>query len=192
MSPTSYQTAPPRVATYVLAKNRPSAAASPGPPPAPRRCRSTRQRSARPRSRTPATSTILPVRVAVVDIGSNSTRLLIADVDPHSGSVNELERRSTVTRLGHGVDASGSLSDDAIERVLSTLREYRTAIDAHDATANLAVLTSAVRDASNGPDFAARVRQRLRPRRPRTHRRRRGTAHVPRRHGRPARETGDH
>jgi len=97
-------------------------------------------------------------RVAVVDIGTNSTRLLVADVSP-AGQVSELVRRSTVTRLGEGVDASGSLSAKAIERVCSTLEEYRGEIDAHDCVANLAVLTSAVRDASNGPEFAERIRR---------------------------------
>jgi exopolyphosphatase / guanosine-5'-triphosphate,3'-diphosphate pyrophosphatase len=99
------------------------------------------------------------VRVAVVDIGTNSTRLLIADVDPANGSMRELVRRSNVTRLGHGVDATGLLSEDAIQRVLDTLEEYRAEIDAKGATANLAVLTSAVRDAANGPEFAQRVRE---------------------------------
>ena len=98
------------------------------------------------------------MRVAVVDIGTNSTRLLVADVDADSGSVEELERRSTVTRLGHGVDASGSLDDDAMQRVFDTLADYRAAIDRLGATANLAVLTSAVRDAANGARFAQRVR----------------------------------
>jgi exopolyphosphatase/guanosine-5'-triphosphate,3'-diphosphate pyrophosphatase len=97
-------------------------------------------------------------RVAVVDIGTNSTRLLIADVDPSTGAVEELLRRSQVTRLGEGVDAGGSLSEEAIARVLGTLADYRDAIDSHGAEANLAVLTSAVRDASNGDSFAARVR----------------------------------
>jgi exopolyphosphatase/guanosine-5'-triphosphate,3'-diphosphate pyrophosphatase len=97
-------------------------------------------------------------RVAVVDIGTNSTRLLVADVSP-AGEVAELVRRSTVTRLGEGVDASGSLSDGAIERVCSTLEEYRGEIDSHDCVANLAVLTSAVRDAANGPEFAERIRR---------------------------------
>jgi exopolyphosphatase / guanosine-5'-triphosphate,3'-diphosphate pyrophosphatase len=106
-----------------------------------------------------ATSSIPAVRVAVVDIGSNSTRLLVADVDPSSGAVEELERCSTVTRLGHGVDSSGSLDPDAVERVISVLRDYRALIDQHGATANLAVLTSAVRDASNGAQFAQRVRE---------------------------------
>ena len=105
------------------------------------------------------TSSIPPVRVAVVDIGTNSTRLLIADVDPESGALEELARRSRVTRLGDGVDAQGSLSPEAIDRVLATLAHYRAQIDAHECEANLAVLTSAVRDAANGADFAARVRE---------------------------------
>jgi exopolyphosphatase / guanosine-5'-triphosphate,3'-diphosphate pyrophosphatase len=97
-------------------------------------------------------------RVAVIDIGSNSTRLLIADVDPSTGAVAEVLRRSEVTRLGEGVDSGGSLSEEAIARVLETLGDYRDAIDSHRCAANLAVLTSAVRDASNGASFAARVR----------------------------------
>jgi exopolyphosphatase / guanosine-5'-triphosphate,3'-diphosphate pyrophosphatase len=98
------------------------------------------------------------MRVAVVDIGTNSTRLLIAEVDPASGAVDELERRSNVTRLGHGVDASGSLAEDAMQRVFATLTSYRALIDEHGAGANLAVLTSAVRDAANGAEFADHVR----------------------------------
>jgi exopolyphosphatase/guanosine-5'-triphosphate,3'-diphosphate pyrophosphatase len=98
------------------------------------------------------------MRVAVIDIGSNSTRLLIADVDPATRAVTELERRSTVTRLGQGVDASGGLAAEAIDRVTTTLAEYRQAMDERGATANVAVLTSAVRDAANGPAFTARVR----------------------------------
>ncbi len=99
------------------------------------------------------------MRIAVVDIGSNSTRLLIADVE--DGRVtSELERRSTVTRLGQGVDADGRLSDDAMHRVYSTLDEYRTAIDDHGADQAVAVLTSAVRDAANGQEFADTVKER--------------------------------
>jgi len=101
------------------------------------------------------------VRVAVVDIGTNSTRLLIAEVDPADGSVRELVRRSQVTRLGHGVDASGELDDASVERTWRVLEEYHSAIEEHGCEANLAVLTSAVRDASNGPQFAARVRDEL-------------------------------
>jgi exopolyphosphatase/guanosine-5'-triphosphate,3'-diphosphate pyrophosphatase len=101
------------------------------------------------------------VRVAVVDIGTNSTRLLIADVS--DGRVrSELERRSTVTRLGAGVDADGRLRDDAMERVYATLDDYRALIDAAGAETAVAVLTSAVRDAANGPEFAGTVADRYR------------------------------
>jgi exopolyphosphatase/guanosine-5'-triphosphate,3'-diphosphate pyrophosphatase len=98
------------------------------------------------------------MRVAVVDIGTNSTRLLIADVDAE-GSVTDLVRHSRVTRLGAGVDAHGGLSPEAIERTCAVLRDYRELIDGHDCEANLAVLTSAVRDASDGAAFAERVRR---------------------------------
>ena len=99
------------------------------------------------------------MRVAVVDIGTNSTRLLIAEVDPTSGGpIEELVRRSQVTRLGAGVDATGRLSEEAVQRVRSVLEGYRADIEGHRCERNLAVLTSAVRDASNGARFAALVR----------------------------------
>jgi exopolyphosphatase/guanosine-5'-triphosphate,3'-diphosphate pyrophosphatase len=98
-------------------------------------------------------------RVAVVDIGTNSTRLLIADVTD-DGAITELDRRSRVTRLGDGVDASGRLAPKAIDRTLATLDEYGAAIDHCGADLRPAVLTSAVRDATNGPDFVATVERR--------------------------------
>jgi exopolyphosphatase/guanosine-5'-triphosphate,3'-diphosphate pyrophosphatase len=99
------------------------------------------------------------VRTAVVDIGSNSTRLLIAAID--DGRVSEeLVRRTAVTRLGTGVDSSGRLNDEAMQRVYATLDEYRAEIDGHDVDRAIAVLTSAVRDASNGEQFADAVRTR--------------------------------
>ncbi|MGA2165001.1 MAG: Ppx/GppA phosphatase family protein [Solirubrobacteraceae bacterium] len=98
------------------------------------------------------------MRVAVVDIGTNSTRLLLADVEP-GGSVTELLRQSRVTRLGAGVDSGGALSPEAVERTCAVLSDYRALIDQHGCDANLAVLTSAVRDASNGADFTERVRR---------------------------------
>ena len=99
------------------------------------------------------------MRVAVVDIGTNSTRLLIAEVDSASGSLEELRRHSRVTRLGAGVDAGGRLSEEASERVFAVLADYQAEIEELRCTANLAVLTSAVRDASNGAEFASRVRE---------------------------------
>ena len=98
------------------------------------------------------------MRVAVVDIGSNSTRLLIADV--RDGRVTELDRRSVVTRLGEGVDASGRLGDAPQARVLATLDDYGAAISARRCDVRVAVLTSAVRDAENGAAFTETVRSR--------------------------------
>lgn len=97
------------------------------------------------------------MRVGVVDIGTNSTRLLIADVD--DGAIEELDRRSEVTRLGQGVDASARLADEAMGRVFATLAAYRDAMDAAAVAPEqrVAVLTSAARDAANGADFARRV-----------------------------------
>ncbi len=97
------------------------------------------------------------MRVAVVDIGTNSTRLLVADVGA-DGAVSELKRLSTVTRLGQGVDASGALAPEAMQRVFDTLERYRATIDEHGVPEAMAVLTSAVRDAANGAEFSARVR----------------------------------
>ena len=85
--------------------------------------------------------------VAVVDCGTNSTRLLIDDGE---GLGLRLQR---ITGLGRGVDADGRLRDDAIGRVLDALGEYREIIESHDASAVRAVATSAARDAANGAEF---------------------------------------
>jgi exopolyphosphatase/guanosine-5'-triphosphate,3'-diphosphate pyrophosphatase len=98
------------------------------------------------------------MRVATVDIGTNSTRLLIADVDS-SGAVEDLVRVSRVTRLGERVDSGGDLSEEAIERTTAVLADYCGLIEEHGCEANLAVLTSAVRDARNGAAFTERVRR---------------------------------
>jgi exopolyphosphatase/guanosine-5'-triphosphate,3'-diphosphate pyrophosphatase len=98
------------------------------------------------------------MRVAVVDIGTNSTRLLIADVT--GTRITEIDRRTTVTRLGQGVDHSGELHPEAMERVYAALDTYKKAIDDNDVDATTGVLTSAVRDARNGPAFTATVNER--------------------------------
>jgi exopolyphosphatase/guanosine-5'-triphosphate,3'-diphosphate pyrophosphatase len=84
--------------------------------------------------------------------------LLVADVDKSTGTVNELHRESQVTRLGDRVDTGGRLSEEAIGRVQATLTNYRATIDQYQCGANLAVLTSAVRDAVNGAEFTELVR----------------------------------
>jgi exopolyphosphatase / guanosine-5'-triphosphate,3'-diphosphate pyrophosphatase len=97
------------------------------------------------------------LRVAVVDIGTNSTRLLVADVTD-DGDLTERERRTKVTRLGDRLGETGVLGDEAMARVLGTLGEYQQVIDEQGVERAVAVLTSAVRDAANGEDFLARVR----------------------------------
>jgi exopolyphosphatase / guanosine-5'-triphosphate,3'-diphosphate pyrophosphatase len=99
------------------------------------------------------------MRVAVVDIGTNSTRLLVADVE--GGRVDEVDRRTTVTRLGEGLEASGRLSDAATGRVSDALAEYREAIDSLGAERVVAVATSAMRDAANGAEFHAEIERRF-------------------------------
>ncbi|MBV8940444.1 MAG: Ppx/GppA family phosphatase [Solirubrobacterales bacterium] len=98
------------------------------------------------------------MRVAIIDIGSNSTRLLIADVEDDRVE-NELDRRSEVTRLGAGVDVNGRLREDAMERVYAVLNEYEEATEDNDVEKKIAVLTSAVRDAKNGEEFAHTVQE---------------------------------
>jgi exopolyphosphatase / guanosine-5'-triphosphate,3'-diphosphate pyrophosphatase len=98
------------------------------------------------------------MRIAVVDIGTNSTRLLIAEVA--GGRVRELVRRTRVTRLGDGVDESGRLKDEAIERVIATCSEYRDEIERLSPERTVAVLTSAVRDAENGERLERMLRER--------------------------------
>ena len=95
-------------------------------------------------------------RIAVVDIGTNSTRLLVAEVG--DGELRELARESVVTRLGEGVDTTGRLGDEPQARVFAALDSFAPAIEG--ATVRTAVMTSAVRDAANGAEFAATVRDR--------------------------------
>jgi exopolyphosphatase/guanosine-5'-triphosphate,3'-diphosphate pyrophosphatase len=97
-------------------------------------------------------------RVAVVDIGTNSTRLLVAEVG--DGSLRELARESIVTRLGEGLEASGRLGEEPMGRVFAALDSFAGAIEGADI--RTAVMTSAVRDAANGAAFGAEVRDRYR------------------------------
>lgn len=98
-------------------------------------------------------------RVAVIDIGTNSTRLLIADVDGEE--VDEIYRESRVTRLGRGVDYSGQLSTEGIEAVCQTIAEYMPLVAEEEAEKVTVIATSAVRDAENGGAFVAELRERF-------------------------------
>jgi exopolyphosphatase/guanosine-5'-triphosphate,3'-diphosphate pyrophosphatase len=98
-------------------------------------------------------------RVAVVDIGTNSTRLLVADVG--DGRVEEVERRSRVTRLGRGVDLSGQLSAEAVEAACEAIGDYVSLYQEAGVEGVSAIATSAVRDAANGSAFVAELRERF-------------------------------
>jgi exopolyphosphatase/guanosine-5'-triphosphate,3'-diphosphate pyrophosphatase len=98
-------------------------------------------------------------RVAVIDVGTNSTRLLVADVA--GGRVSPVDRRSTVTRLGRGVDLSGHLANEAIEDVCAAIGIYINILEELGAETVDAIATSAVRDADNGSAFIAELRERF-------------------------------
>jgi len=93
--------------------------------------------------------------VAVVDIGTNSTRLLVADAE--DGHIDEVERETRVTRLGEGVDRRRRLLPVPIARVRNTLTDYRRTIEQLGAERTLAIATSAIRDADNGEAFLGEV-----------------------------------
>jgi exopolyphosphatase/guanosine-5'-triphosphate,3'-diphosphate pyrophosphatase len=97
--------------------------------------------------------------VAVVDVGTNSARLLVADVA--DGRVAPVERRSRVTRLGRGVDLSGRLAAEAIEDACEAIGDYVATYEELGAEAVTAIATSAVRDAENGSAFVAELRERF-------------------------------
>jgi exopolyphosphatase / guanosine-5'-triphosphate,3'-diphosphate pyrophosphatase len=96
-------------------------------------------------------------RVAAIDCGTNSLRLLIADVDVVRGELADLHRRMEIVRLGQGVDATGRLDPEALGRTFAMLQDYARTIADSGATAVRLVATSATRDASNADEFAAGV-----------------------------------
>ena len=101
-------------------------------------------------------------RVAAIDCGTNSIRLLIADIDlsPEGRvTLKDLVREMRIVRLGQGVDQTGRLADDAIERTLKASNDYRDLIAEYGAQAVRFVATSAMRDASNGERVMTAVRQ---------------------------------
>ncbi|MDQ3102402.1 MAG: Ppx/GppA family phosphatase [Actinomycetota bacterium] len=98
------------------------------------------------------------MRVATIDMGTNSTRLLVADVE--TGRVEAVHRESHVTGLGRGVEISGNLSTDAVDGVIDVVGDYLATARRLDAVATTAFATSAVRDAANGDAFLAELRER--------------------------------
>src|SRR6266516_662040 len=95
------------------------------------------------------------MRVGAVDLGTNSTRLLVADVG--DGHIEEVARRLRITRLGEGVDSRRRLLSLPIARVRNVLADFRRELEAAGAVRTLAVATSAVRDAENGAAFLGEI-----------------------------------
>ncbi|MEU7259925.1 Ppx/GppA phosphatase family protein [Streptomyces rimosus] len=96
-------------------------------------------------------------RVAAIDCGTNSIRLLVADLDPATGELKDLDRRMTIVRLGQGVDRTGRLAPEALERTFAACREYAGIIRELGAEKLRFVATSASRDAENRDDFVRGV-----------------------------------
>ncbi|MBM4795508.1 Ppx/GppA family phosphatase [Streptomyces sioyaensis] len=92
-------------------------------------------------------------RVAAIDCGTNSIRLLVADADPATGELKDLDRRMQIVRLGQGVDRTGRLAPEALERTFAACREYAAVIKGLGAEQVRFVATSASRDAENREDF---------------------------------------
>ena len=136
MSPASYLTAPPRVAAASIAPLRTRTTSANG------------GREARGYDRS-------MTRVAAIDLGTNSTRLLVADVDDNR--VADIERETRITRLGEGVDERRRLLPLPIARVRNVLTDYRQKIERDGAERTLLIATSAVRDAENGEAFLGEI-----------------------------------
>ncbi|MFJ5232488.1 exopolyphosphatase [Kitasatospora sp. NPDC088391] len=100
-------------------------------------------------------------RVAAIDCGTNSIRLLIADLDPGTGEIVDLDRRMLIVRLGQGVDRTGRLHPEALDRTFAACREYAEVIAAHGVAPDRVrmVATSASRDAENAAEFTAGVKE---------------------------------
>ena len=101
----------------------------------------------------------MSVRVGAVDCGTNSIRLLVADLDPATGALTDLDRRMRIVRLGQGVDRTGRLAPDALERTFAACEEYAAVLRAHGVPAERTrfAATSASRDAENRDDFVRGV-----------------------------------
>ncbi|MGZ4638403.1 MAG: Ppx/GppA phosphatase family protein [Actinomycetes bacterium] len=101
------------------------------------------------------------MRVGAIDCGTNSIRLLVADIDAERGTLRDVERRMEIVRLGQGVDRTGRLAPDAIERTLAACRRYAGILAATGTDQIRFVATSATRDVDNRDEFVDGVREAL-------------------------------
>src|SRR4051794_5076036 len=100
-------------------------------------------------------------RVAAIDCGTNSLRLLIADIDPETGESEDVDRRMEIVRLGEGVDRTGRLGAEALDRTLRVARFYAALCRENDVESVRFVATSATRDAENRDEFTGGVQDAL-------------------------------
>jgi exopolyphosphatase / guanosine-5'-triphosphate,3'-diphosphate pyrophosphatase len=100
-------------------------------------------------------------RVAAFDCGTNSLRLLIADLDPETGEMTELVREMRIVRVGEGVDRTGRISEESMARTFAALDEYAALVAEHRPEAMRFCATSAARDAANAADFMVGVQERV-------------------------------
>ncbi|MFI5531665.1 exopolyphosphatase [Kitasatospora sp. NPDC051853] len=100
-------------------------------------------------------------RVGAIDCGTNSIRLLVADLDPETGEITDLDRRMVINRLGQGVDRTGRLAPEALERTFAACREYAAVLAEHGVGPDRLrfVATSASRDAENSAEYVAGVKE---------------------------------
>ena len=101
------------------------------------------------------------MRVAAVDCGTNTIRLLIADLDPSTGRQDDVERQLRYVRLGQDVDRTGRLAEEAMSRTLAAAEEYAAMCRRHGAARIRIGATSAVRDAANAEEFLVAMTERL-------------------------------
>jgi exopolyphosphatase/guanosine-5'-triphosphate,3'-diphosphate pyrophosphatase len=99
------------------------------------------------------------VKIASLDLGSNSTRLLIADVSEEK--FNTLERSHVVTKMAEGLEENGFISDEARKRVIKTLKTFLKQIKKHEVVEVFAVGTAAMRDSSNTDEFIDEIKRKL-------------------------------
>jgi exopolyphosphatase / guanosine-5'-triphosphate,3'-diphosphate pyrophosphatase len=100
-------------------------------------------------------------RVAAIDCGTNTIKLLVTDIDPSAGGQHDLLREMRIVRLGQDVDRTGQLAEAALERVFAATEEYAALIRGHRAETVRFVATSAARDAGNADMFTDGIRARL-------------------------------
>jgi exopolyphosphatase / guanosine-5'-triphosphate,3'-diphosphate pyrophosphatase len=100
-------------------------------------------------------------RVAAFDCGTNSLRLLVADIDVHAGTSTDVVREMRIVRLGQGVDRTGRIAEASLQRVFAAVEDYMEQVRDLDAAQVRFCATSAARDAENAEEFVAGVRERV-------------------------------